>query len=228
MTPVERPPRVPPPPASLGRLGTALAWLASAQGTWPPHAPARPRAVDVTVGEGVAGGRREADALADEGVDLLVLESGAESTAALAVVCVLLDLEPLLAVGTAAGPDWAARLVAVRDGLRDARQHVGDPERLASDLVVGRLTGLLAQSAARRTPVILGSSPVLAAAALLAERLAPDARHWWLLGSQPTDTAARLALADLALEPLLELGLQVPGGARLAADLLVRGVELLP
>jgi nicotinate-nucleotide--dimethylbenzimidazole phosphoribosyltransferase len=68
---------------------------------------------------------------------------------------------------------------------------------------------------------------VAAAAGLVAERLTPGARHWWLLGSTPTGTAAGLAYADLGLEPLLDLGLQVPGGAQLAADLLVRGLELL-
>ncbi|MCU1673149.1 MAG: cobT, partial [Frankiales bacterium] len=149
-----------------------------------------------------------------------------DSVAGTVVVCALLDLEPVLAVGTAADAGWAARLVAVRDGLRAARQHVGHPERLAEDSVVGRLAGLLAQSAARRTPVVLDVSAAVAAAALVAERLEPGARHWWLAGSQPASTAARLALADLALDPLLDLGLTVPGGGRLAADLLVGAVEL--
>jgi hypothetical protein len=36
----------------------------------------------------------------------------------------------------------------------------------------------------------------------------------------------RLAYADLELEPLLDLGLRVPGAATLAADLLVSGIDL--
>ena len=224
---VTRPTRVAAPPASLGRLGEALAWLAAAQGAWPPVPPRLPRSLDVSHGDGLAAGRAEADALADEGADLLVVESSGGPTAALVVVCALLDLEPVLAIGTGTGPGWSEQVVAVRDGLRVARQHVGDPERLVTDPVLGRLTGLLAQSAVRRTPAVLGSSVLLAGAALVAERLEPDARHWWLVGSAPTATAARLGFADLALPPLLDLGLAVTGGAQLAADLLVRGVELV-
>jgi nicotinate-nucleotide--dimethylbenzimidazole phosphoribosyltransferase len=115
----------------------------------------------------------------------------------------------------------------VRDGLRAARGLVGDPDRLAADPVLGRVTGLLAQSAVRRTPVVLGGSVVVAAAALVAERLAPDARHWWLAGPTPIGAAAQAAHADLGLEPLLDLGMTAPGGAALAADLLMRGVELV-
>ena len=224
---IDRPDRFPGPP-ELGRLGAALGWLAGAQGAWPPHPPRRPHALDVTTGTGLDAGIAEADGLADSGGDLLVLEASGDPAAALVVVCALLDVEPVLAIGTAAGPDWAARVVALRDGLRAARGLVGEPARLGSDPVLGRVAGLLAQSAVRRTPVVLGGSVVVAAAGLLAERLEPGARQWWLAGTTPTSTAARLAHEDLGLEPLLDLGMTVPGGARLAADLLGRGVELLP
>jgi nicotinate-nucleotide--dimethylbenzimidazole phosphoribosyltransferase len=68
---------------------------------------------------------------------------------------------------------------------------------------------------------------VLAAAALVADRLAIDARLWWQAGIAPVSSGAALAFADLTLDPLLELGLGGPGGARLAADLLVSGIELI-
>jgi nicotinate-nucleotide--dimethylbenzimidazole phosphoribosyltransferase len=226
VNPVDPPARLPGPPAALGRLGGALGWLAAAQGAWPPRPPRAVRSIDVTSGDGFAAGCAEADALADEGADALVLEASGDPAAAFVVLCALLDVEPVLAVGTAAGPGWAEQVVAVREGLRAARPHVGDPERLVAEPVLGRAAGLLAQSAVRRTPVVLGASPVLAAAALAAERLAPGARRWWLAGSKPAATVVGLALADLALEPLLDLGLAVPGGAALALDLLVRGTEL--
>lgn len=222
---VERPARVPPPP-ELGQLGRGLAWLAGAQGTWPARAPHRVAHLDVAEGAGFANGRAEADTLADSGVDLLTLESSADPVPALVVLCALLDLEPVLALGTTNGPDWAAQLTAVRDGLLTARPHVGDPERLVGDSALGRLTGLLAGCAARRTAVVLGDTVPIAAAALAAERLAVGARSWWLAGSEPTARAAQLAHQDLALDPLLRLGLQVPGSARLAADLLVAGLPL--
>jgi nicotinate-nucleotide--dimethylbenzimidazole phosphoribosyltransferase len=178
-------------------------------------------------GAGLAAGRAEADALADAGVDVLVVEASGGVTAAVIVVCALLDLEPVVALGTSTSTGWAAQLVAVRDGLHAARPHIGDPERLAADPVVGRLAGLLAQAAVRRTPVVLGGSPVVAAGALVADRLEPDARHWWLQGTSATTPAARLAFSDAGLEPLLDLGLTVPGGAALALDLLVSGIALV-
>jgi nicotinate-nucleotide--dimethylbenzimidazole phosphoribosyltransferase len=223
---VDRPPIVAPPPPALGLLGDSLAWLAGAQGAWPPHPPRQLRHIDVVEGDGITAGRAEADALADAGVDLLVIEADSDPTAAVVVTCALLDLEPVAALGTG-GPDWARRVVAVRDGLRIARAHVGDPEQLVADPELGRVSGLLAQSAVRRTPVVLGGSPIVLAAGLVAERLEPDARHWWLAGTSPTSPAAKHAMADLGLEPLLDLGLQVPGGATLAADLLIRGVDLV-
>lgn len=227
MTAADRPVRVADPPPELGLLGDSLAWLAGVQGAWPPHPPRQRRDLAVTTGAGVAAGRAEADALADAGVDLIVLEAAGVETAALVVVCALLDVEPVRAIGTAAGPGWSERVVSVRDGLRAARALVGDPEQLAGDPVLGRVAGLLAQSAVRRTPVVLGGSVVVAAGGLVAERLVPGARHWWLAGATPIGAAARLALADLGLEPLLDLRLTTPGGAALAADLLTRGVELV-
>lgn len=229
MNPVEPPARLADPPAELGRLGAALGWLARAQGAWPPQPPKVRRAAEVRglpAGGGLAAGIAEADDYADAGVDLLILEGPPASAAALVALCALLDLEPVAAVGTAGVPGWAALVVAVRDALPAARAAVADPERLAEDAVLGHAVGLLAQSAVRRTPVVLGSSPVLAAAALVADRIAPGARRWWLASSQAREPAVRLAYADLELEPLLELGLRVPGAATLAADLLVSGIDL--
>jgi NaMN:DMB phosphoribosyltransferase len=214
-------------PPELGLLGESLAWLAGAQGSWPPHAPQLPRRLDVVTGSGLAAGRTEADAIADAGVDLLVLEASGAQVPAVIVICALLDIEPLKALGTSTAPGWGDDLVAVRNGLRQARDVVGDPEQLAADVVVGRVAGLLAQCVVRRTPVVLGGSAVVAAGALVAERLEPAGRHWWLQGATGTSPAARLAFPEVGLEPLLDLRMTVPGGAHLAADLLVRGVDLI-
>lgn len=212
----------------LGRLGVALSWLAGVQGTWPAREPHRVEHLHVREGAGFAAGRAEADALADSGVDLLVLEASGDPVPALVVLSALLELEPVVALGTATDPQWAAQLVAVRDGLRAARPHVGDPEQLVTDPLLGRLTGLLLGSAVRRTGVVLGDGVLLAGAAQAAERMGPGARLWWLAGSAPTARAAALAQQDLALEPLLELGLQVPGSAALATQVLLGGLTLQP
>ena len=239
--------------APLGRLGPALKWLASVQGAWPPDVPRAARTVVVgagaaagagaflgagavglpleerVVGASVEEGVAEADAAADAGVDLLVLGASGDQVPGLVATAVLLGMEPVDAVGTLAGPDWAARTVGVRKGVVGLRPHAHDPARLVDALPgpIGRVTGLLAQSAVRRTPVLLDGSPVVLGAALLAARMAPGAERWWLAGQAPPSPAGARALRELALEPLLELQLERPEGAALAHLVLVRAVEMV-
>lgn len=218
------------PPRSLGRLGPALAWLAGAQGAWPPVVPRDVRRVVADDDGGSRDeGQAEADRLADGGADLLVVGASGDQVPGLVVLSALLDLEPVQAVGTAAAQDWARLTTGVRDGLRGARMHVGDPDGLLTSVdspALARLTGLLAQSAVRRTPVVLDGAPLTAAAALLAERVAPGAPAWWLAGQVPPAPAARLGLADLGLVGLLDLGLDRPEGADLARSVLEQAVAL--
>ena len=214
---------------ALGRLGPALLWLASAQGAWPPVPPSQPRTVVVREGGSLEDGRREADGLADGGCDLLVAGAAGDPVPGLVVLAALLDLEPVQAVGTTALADWAALTTGVRDGLRPARMHVGDPEGLLRAVgggPVAHLVGLLAQSAVRRTPVVLDGSPTTAAAALVADRLAPGAAAWWLAGQVPPAPAAQRGLADLGMTGLLDLRLALPQGAELAAGVLSAAIPL--
>lgn len=210
-----------------GRLGPALAWLAATLGH--SGAPTSARTVVVQDGGSREDGQAEADALADGGCDLLVVGCGSDAVPGLVVLAALLDLEPVRAVGTAAGTDWARLTTGVRDGLRGARLHVGDPDALLRAVAsppLARLTGLLAQAAVRRTPVVLDGSAPTAAAALLAERLAPGAPAWWLAGQVPPTPAARLGLAELGMTGLLDLGLDLPEGAELARTVLEQAVRL--
>lgn len=212
--------------AGLGRLDPALSWLAGAQGAWPPAAPSSVQRV--RPGAGLQAGVKEADRLADAGADLVVLTSDDDPVPGVAVAAALLDLEPVAAVGTAGQADWAALTVGVRDGLRRARAHLGDPVELleaAGSPAVGFAAGLLAQCAVRRTPVLLDGSPVVCGAALVAERLAPGGSLWWLAGAAPPNPAAARALADLDLAPLLDLRLGGPLGAELALTVLLQAVE---
>jgi nicotinate-nucleotide--dimethylbenzimidazole phosphoribosyltransferase len=110
------------------------------------------------------------------------------------------------------------------------RSSAHDPAALLEAVGPGPLagaTGLVAQAARRRTPVLLGSSPVAVAAALLAERLAPGASAWCLAGCTGAAPAVRQALVELGLEPVLDLRLPGPGGALLADSLLRAALELL-
>ena len=208
-------------PAELGRLGEELARLLG----WPPVAPAQVRSLHLADGQGLAAGLLEADALADSGVDLVLLDADGDPVEAVVAVAVLLDLEPVAALGTVPAPDWAAQVVAVRTRLVTARQFTWDPARLVEDPVLGRLTGLLEGCAARRTPVVLGGGVIVAAAALVASRLAPDAPRWWLAGQRPISVAGRSAHDAVGLEPLLDLG-HTTGGPQLTLALLRAGIEL--
>ena len=214
----------------LGRLGPVLVRLARLQGAWPPAVPRSARTVVVADGTDLDAGAAEADAAADAGVDLLVLGSSGDAVPGLVAAAVLLGLEPVEAVGTSAGPDWAARTVGVRKGVVACRTERRAPERLLAALAspaLERLVGLLAQSAVRRTPVLLDGSPLVAGAALLATRLAPGAQAWWLAGQAPPAPAAARALSSAGLGPLLDLGLERPEGAELAHGVLVGAIGLL-
>lgn len=231
--PVDPPVRLPPAPAELGRLGPPLRWLAAAQGAWPPTRPTTCSPGSETGGaddDAVEQGVAQADAAADAAVGLVLADSTAPAGPALGAVAALLRLEPVHAVGTAGGADWATLLGEVRAALLRARPHVADPGALLdalADAELSRLTGLLAQCAVRRTPVVLGSSSVVAAAALVGERLAPGAAAWWLAGDTPSSPGGQKALADLGLDPLLDLRLPT-GGAAPAAQVLLAGIDLVP
>jgi nicotinate-nucleotide--dimethylbenzimidazole phosphoribosyltransferase len=192
----------------------------------PPRAVVR---VQVGSGQGLAAGREEADRLVDAGADLVVLDADVPGTAPLAALAVLLDLEPVAVVGTVPVQGWREQVLAVRDAVRSARPHVGDPALLVAELgdpALARVAGLLEQLGARRTPVLVGGGTAAAAGALLAHRLLPGAERWWLAGSAPLHPAAAAAWASLHLEPLLDLGL-ADGGVDVAAAVVRTGLELL-
>ncbi|KKC00433.1 nicotinate-nucleotide--dimethylbenzimidazole phosphoribosyltransferase, partial [Mycobacterium nebraskense] len=80
----------------------------------------------------------------------------------------------------------------------------------------------------RRTPLLLDGMAVTAAA-LVAERLAPGARLWWQAGHRSTEPGHALALAELGLEPILDLRMRLGegSGAALALPVLRAAVATL-
>ena len=198
----------------------------------PPQSPRAVVRVQVGSGQGFDAGREEADRLVDAGAELVVIDSDGPSTAALCAIAVLLDLEPVAVIGTAAadGPGpWRKQVVAVRDLVRSTRAVARDIPRLVElldDSAFGRLVGLLDRLAARRTPALLGGGTDTAAAALVVSRLQPGADRWWLAGSVPVEAAGGLALTAAGLTPLLDLDLG-PGSADLAVALVRAGLEQL-
>jgi nicotinate-nucleotide--dimethylbenzimidazole phosphoribosyltransferase len=95
-----------------------------------------------------------------------------------------------------------------------ARAATGDAVALVSSVGgadIAAMAGFLAQAAVRRTPVLL-DGVVSGAAALVAERLAPGAAAWWAAGHRSAEPAHTVALNELGLTPLLDLGLRLGEG----------------
>ncbi|SHK26788.1 nicotinate-nucleotide-dimethylbenzimidazole phosphoribosyltransferase [Pseudonocardia thermophila] len=184
----------------------------------------------------VGVGRAIADEEVDAGADLLVPASlgvGA-TTPAEVIVAALTGTEPVAVVGRGSGIDdnaWMRKAAAVRDALRRTKGHRNDPLtllRVAGGADIAALTGFCLQAALRRTPVLLDGGVVPLAAAMLAERLAPGAKQWWLLAQRSTDPAAAIAAERLDLEPLVELGIRLGDGTGAAAAIpLIRMAALL-
>ena len=89
---------------------------------------------------------------------------------------------------------------------------------MAGGADLAAMAGFLAQAAVRRTPVLL-DGVVVTAAALVAERLAPGARAWWQAGHRSTEPAHTLALAQLELEPIVDLRMRLGEGTGAAVAL---------
>lgn len=181
---------------------------------------------DDEVTAAIDAGRRIADDEVDSGADVLIAgDMGiGNTTPATALVATLLNTEPVAAIGRGTGIDddgWMRKTAAVRDAMYRARPFVTDPTallRVCGGADIAAMAGFLAQAAVRRTPVLL-DGVVVTAAALVADRLAPGARAWWQAGHLSTEPAHILALADLELVPIVDLGLRLGEGTGAAVAL---------
>ena len=171
-------------------------------------------------------GMRVADEEVDSGADLLIAgDMGiGNTTAAATVIAALTGTEPVVAVGRGTGIDddtWSRKTAAVRDALYRSRGACADPVALlaacgGADLAA--MAGFCAQAAVRRTPLLLDGLAVTAAA-LVADRMAPGARSWWQAGHRSPEPSHELALAELGLRPILDLGLRLGEGSGAAVAL---------
>ena len=88
-------------------------------------------------------------------------------------------------------------------------------------------TGYLLAAAQHGVPVLLDGLMGVACA-LTADRIEPGAAAWFAAGHRSTEPAQSLALAELGLEPLLDLGLRLgEGSGAVAAVPLVRSAVAL-
>jgi nicotinate-nucleotide--dimethylbenzimidazole phosphoribosyltransferase len=176
------------------------------------------------VAAALATGARLAGELADDGVDCLVLgEIGiGNTTTAAALACALTGAAPADAVGRGTGMD-AAGLARKRAVVAAALERHGGPlEARAALAAVGglelaALAGAALEAARLRLPVILDGYAT-AVAALAAVGLDAAVAEGLVASHRSAEPGHRLVLAELGLEPLLDLRLRLgeASGALLA------------
>jgi len=175
-----------------------------------------------------------ADDAVDDGTDLFLLSIPLPEgeTAWQVAAAQVLGLDAVEAAGWPVpgqtDPEWIAQVTQIRDGLRRVRGDRKDLHRLLHllehrELLAG--TGLLLQAAARRTPAIL-DGPLATACALLAARLAPASRSWWIAADSGQAVLVRRMLDEMRLTAVTDLGLDEGDGtgARFALHLLETAV----
>jgi nicotinate-nucleotide--dimethylbenzimidazole phosphoribosyltransferase len=176
----------------------------------------------------LATGARLARELAERGVDCLILgEIGiGNTTTAAALACALTGAPPAAAVGRGTGLD-AAGIERKRATVAAALARHGSP-LLARDalgalggLELAALAGAAIAAAELRLPVILDGYAV-GAAALAAVALQPTVAEGLFASHRSAEPGHDLVLAELGLEPLLDLRLRLgeASGAMLALPLI--------
>jgi nicotinate-nucleotide--dimethylbenzimidazole phosphoribosyltransferase len=181
--------------------------------------------------------------LEDSGADCVVLgEIGIGNTAtAAALLCALTGARPQEVVGRGTGLDAQgverktqtvaaalARAASSGGAPRDAAPvDPADALRELGGLELAALVGAIHAAHAARTPVILDGLAV-GVAALVAVRLRPTCREWLVAGHRSAEPAHALVLAELGLEPLLDLRLRLgeASGAALALPLIEQAGRL--
>lgn len=171
-------------------------------------------------------GQSIADKEIDSGADLLIagdLGIG-NTTPAAALIGAMTNSEPVAVSGRGTGIDdegWKRKVAAVRDAMFRVRTMHHDPIgvlRSISSPDLAAMAGFLAQAAIRRTPVIL-DGVVVTSAAIMANKLAPGARQWWIAGHRGAEPAHKLALRALKLEPILDFKMRLGEGSGAATAL---------
>lgn len=146
----------------------------------------------------------------------------ANTSAAAAVACALLAEDPAALAGPGTGLDAAGvgRKVAV---LREALARHGDLAaapletlRCFGGFELAALAGAFLACAQRGIPVLVDGF-IAGAAALVVQRLRPEAMPWLLFGHVSAEPGHRRVLEALGGRPLLDLGMRLGEGTGAAA-----------
>ncbi len=156
------------------------------------------------------------------------------TTAASAITAVLTGCTPVQVTGPGTGLEPPRITQKVRVIEKALERHRPDPPYAVDVLSkvggfeIGGLAGVILGGAAHRIPVVLDGF-IAAAAALLAVRLAPEARAFLIAGHRSAEPGHGIALKALGLDPLLDLKLRLGEGtgAVLAMPLVEAAARLL-
>lgn len=165
-------------------------------------------------------GRRIADQLVDSGTRVLAATTlgRGDSTIAATLMGVFTRTEPVAVAGTpfAIGDEaWCQKVEVIRNAMFRVRTDLTRPHevlRRAGSPSAAVLTGLIAQAASRRTPILIDAA-LPAVAAYCADRLAPGAAQWVLPTQAPHEPAEELALRVMSAQPLVDMGISYGMGA---------------
>ncbi len=141
-----------------------------------------------------------------------------------------------LVTGRGTGIDdatWALKVAVVERALARIRREVEAQDALGilaavGGLEIAALVGFMVGGAAGRVPVVL-DGVVATAAAVVASAVAPGGVGYWVAGHRSSEPGARIGLAHLGLEPLLDLELRLGEGtgACLAVPVLQAAAKVL-
>lgn len=183
--------------------------------------------------EAVLRGARLAETLAADGVAVVALgEMGiGNTTTAAAVTASLLGLDPRQVCGPGTGVDEAG--VAHKADVVARMLAVNEPEpsdpvdvlRAVGGFELGVLAGVALGAAAARMVVVLDGF-ISGASALLAARLSPALAPFLVAAHRSPEPGHSVILAELGLEPLLELGLRLGEGSGAAVALPLIGAAV--
>lgn len=193
------------PPAALTELAAARMAAVSAVDDDDAAADALTRGTEIAATE------------IDGGADMVLLAGGGDIVPAVAATAVLTNQEIASVVGHGPGmtdQDWIRVCAEARDTARRARPHAGEMidmlDALASP-ALATAAGVVAEAAARRTPVVL-DEVVAATAGLVAQRISYRTARWCCAAQSSPDPAFAAALDRLRLTPVVDYGLSGGGG----------------
>jgi nicotinate-nucleotide--dimethylbenzimidazole phosphoribosyltransferase len=139
------------------------------------------------------------------------------TTAASALTAALTGADPAMITGRGTGVAddvWVRKVEAVRSALAVNRPESRDPLGVLAAVggfEIAGLVGVVLAGAARRAPVVLDGF-IATAAALVAVRLAPAARHYLIPAHRSAEPGHVRLLEALGLTPYLELGMRLGEG----------------